>query len=762
LYVTDSGLRVLVFPSPQFTAEPASRIMGVVIPTKDNPNPPAVSASTLGLGTIPPGGIFFVGSNPWVADTPNSRILEYAPFEQWAPESTAFSPPAIAVIGQADFLSGKENQGNPQPSHSSLAAPNGVAFSGTDLYVADAANNRVLDFPLSGSTFGSATRVLGQTDFIYNAVNLIEGREFNFFTFSKNLNGGNFAEPGGGVAIDTHASPPHLYVADAGNHRILGYKDIRLAKAGAAADLVIGQPDFKTAEINYPNNDGGKPNASGFYFPSAVTVDTNGDLWVADTFNGRVLRFASPYAYTGSGMQEANLVVGQLNFTETLATATAQTMGLPVGIAFTKAGGLLVSDAGFDRVLYFAKSGDFTIGQSATSVIGQTNFTSKDPNDSAVGSGGLAGPHGIAVDANDSLYVADTGNNRIAVFASIPAAISGPTPAVTINSLNNPSDVAVNALTQEVWVSDAFNSRILRFLNYDQLLQGNLNPTVTIPVSLPDALALDGNGNPVTVEAGANRVGFYYPLMYPANSANYFGSYAPGMIASLFPATGAAFGTGKPVSATTLPIPTTLGDLQVFVNGVASPIFYSSSKQINFQVPIKTPPSAGQQVTVMQASTNLVLADSFVGMSLAAPGLYTSDSSGSNQISAINADDNTPNGGTHPVKAGHIISVFGTGQGLLPGAPADGVPSGKAVPTSGNPQVFAGGPNFLSSGDVLYSGLAPCCVGLWQINFRVPANAAPGPVLVFIDFQGHNSANGPSPQNSQIAQHVATTIYVSQ
>ena len=96
-------------------------------------------------------------------------------------------------------------------------------------------------------------------------------------------------------------------------------------------------------------------------------MDSSGNLWVADEGNGRVLRFPSPFQQTGSGPQQANLVVGQLDFTTTLTGATPQTMGAQAGIAFTKSGGLLVSDALFNRVKPRRDGSSPTAGASLSS-----------------------------------------------------------------------------------------------------------------------------------------------------------------------------------------------------------------------------------------------------------------------------------------------------------------------------------------------------------------------------------------------------------
>jgi sugar lactone lactonase YvrE len=179
LFVTDLLNRVLVYLPPFVLGQSASRIMGVVPATQSMPNPPAVSASTLGAISsqglpVPPEGVFFVGNNPFIVDTGNNRILEYTSFDQWPAESTAFSPAATAVIGQTDFVSRKPNRGQARSSALGLSSPVGATFFNNEMYVADAGNNRVLVIPQQSGGFSSATRLLGQTDFIYNSINLIE------------------------------------------------------------------------------------------------------------------------------------------------------------------------------------------------------------------------------------------------------------------------------------------------------------------------------------------------------------------------------------------------------------------------------------------------------------------------------------------------------------------------------------------------------------------------------------------------------------
>ena len=98
---------------------------------------------------------------------------------------------------------------------------------------------------------------------------------------------------------------------------------------------MLGQRDFTTALINYPSGNPNTPNNSGLNRPIGLLVDSNGNLYVADSLNGRVLRFPAPFAYQGQAPEQADLVLGQQNFTTTIADPTNTNMADPRGLAFT-------------------------------------------------------------------------------------------------------------------------------------------------------------------------------------------------------------------------------------------------------------------------------------------------------------------------------------------------------------------------------------------------------------------------------------------
>ena len=734
--------RILMYTPQFFTGQAASRILGL-----DPNNPPTVSEFQL---SISPGGLFAIGNSIGVADPQDNRILIFPPVEQWTAGTTYQA--AIEVAGQPDFTSNTANQGLATATASTLHAPFAAAFYGNELYIADTSNNRVIVMPQNGSTFGPATRVLGQDAMNLNSPNLIEGRELSIFS-SSGL--------GAGMAVDLSSNPPHLYIADTFNNRVLGYNDLRSVQPGQKADIVIGQPNYQQALVNYPTNSPNTTNASGLYAPIGLIVDPQGNLYVADAGNSRVLRFPAPFTnYVAGTMEQADLVLGQQSFTATKVTdALPQTMAVPYGLALTTNPGLLVSDVSLNRVVFFrGASSTLTSGMAASTVFGQPNFTSSSSGSELTQ---LNGPHHISVDLEDRLYVADTGNSRVSIWATVPTDPSGQPAAQTLTtSLTAPIGMYVSPTTNDIWVGDAGGNTTsgasIRYSPYNQLETNNFAPNAVIPdLYSPRAVVQDAWGD-LFVADGAERVVTYYPGLAPLNGASFLypNLLAPGMIASLFSLGNDNQFGGQATSAPAgqFPLPTQLNGVQVLLNNVPVPLFYADPNQINFYVPMGAAQSGLLDLQVLQTTTGRILGDTTVQMNTAIPGLFSDTGNGIGTVAAIN-QDNTINSPTNPAIAGQVITLFGTGQGFISGAPVDGYPA-TAAQTSSLPFVFIGGEQVDPSA-IQYSGLAPGLVGVWQINVVIPSatiTLPTNPTYVFVQ-QGSYLSGVP-------ADGRATQIYV--
>jgi uncharacterized protein (TIGR03437 family) len=100
---------------------------------------------------------------------------------------------------------------------------------------------------------------------------------------------------------------------------------------------------------------------------------------------------------------------------------------------------------------------------------------------------------------------------------------------------------------------------------------------------------------------------------------------------------------------------------------------------------------------------------------------------------AQHSSDFSPVTKANPARPGEIVILYANGLGLVqpavsPGAPAPTMPLATTVL---NPEVTIGG----TQAEVLFSGLAPGFVNLYQLNVRVPESAQPGDQDVIIDVQ---------------------------
>jgi uncharacterized protein (TIGR03437 family) len=196
---------------------------------------------------------------------------------------------------------------------------------------------------------------------------------------------------------------------------------------------------------------------------------------------------------------------------------------------------------------------------------------------------------------------------------------------------------------------------------------------------------------------------------------------AAGSLASVF---GSSFGPTTPLGADKIPLPTVLGEVKVLIGGTAAPLIFASDTQINCQVPFEL---AGQTTATLVVQRGNV-ASATVNLSLApsAPGIFTATLGTRTQGAILNANSSL-NTTANPARPGEIIQIFATGQGAVSNTPATGAAASSSAlsVTTATPTVLIGG----KQANVVWSGLTPGLVGLWQVNAVVPADVTPGDSL---------------------------------
>ena len=186
----------------------------------------------------------------------------------------------------------------------------------------------------------SASNVWGQNDFVSNGPNEVKPTSLNYVYQ---------------VAIDYSRSRrfPTLCIPIRATTACWLWKDSAHFQSGDPADLVIGQPNFSTAAANLDSGVGATPTSTSLSSPTGIAVTANGTLYVSDSGNNRVLRFPPGQSIKPSRITP-DAVIGQSNFTSAIfATVNATSLNTPRGVAIGPNGDLFVSDSGNNRVLEF-------------------------------------------------------------------------------------------------------------------------------------------------------------------------------------------------------------------------------------------------------------------------------------------------------------------------------------------------------------------------------------------------------------------------
>jgi DNA-binding beta-propeller fold protein YncE len=256
-----------------------------------------------------------------------------------------------------------------------------------------------------------------------------------------------------------------------------------------------GQPSF---------NDGPALSAS-FYYPYGIAVDSDGNLFIADSYNHRIRKInTTGYVTTIAGDGRYAFADGQ---------GLSASFYLPTGIALDSAGNLYVADCINNRIRKINSTGYVT----TIAGDGQPAF-----NDGQGLIASFYNPYGIAVDSNGNLFIADTENNMIRKINStgyVSTLAGDGRPAFNDSSVGvfasfmRPADISVDS-TGNLYIADCNNNRI-RKINAASFVSTSagdgrsaFNDGVGVFASfnLPAGTALDSGGNLYIAEYYNNRI----------------------------------------------------------------------------------------------------------------------------------------------------------------------------------------------------------------------------------------------------------------
>jgi sugar lactone lactonase YvrE len=343
-----------------------------------------------------------VTMNYAVADIENYRVLIY---------DTAFSTDesASVVLGQADFVSNSS-----LPISAKSVEPGAIAVdSSSNLYVADANTCRVLLFKPPFTNNMAASVVIGEPDFTTNgcgisastldgveamaidgdgdlwvsdtssrivefvppftngmAASLVIGQASPSSSSGCNHAGTSTASTlcfANGLTFD---SSGNLWVSDTDNNRVLEFKPP--FSNNMAASLELGQPSGATAFTSDTANNGGV-SATSLDSPYQLAFDGDGNLWVPDIGNRRVLEYVPPFSNGMAATLELGQPSGATAFTSHTANNGQSGFDNPPAVTFDSSGNIQVVDYGNSRVMIFEPP--FSNGMNATLVLGQADFT---------------------------------------------------------------------------------------------------------------------------------------------------------------------------------------------------------------------------------------------------------------------------------------------------------------------------------------------------------------------------------------------------
>jgi len=282
----------------------------------------------------------------------------------------------VAGSGASRYFGGDDGPGIDARLHT----PASVAVDGGTLYIADSANHRIRKISPAGNittlagTGGAgsngdngpaaAAQLKGPSGVAVDSMHNVYVADTGNNAIRKITPGGIISTVANQLNAPSYValgSDQSLYVADTGNNRV-----VRISPSG----------DMRTVALTLA--------------PAAVMVDPEGDVFISGP--GKVVKLSAAGALT----------------------VVADALNTPRGLALAATGDLLIAETGANLIRRVSVSGALTVA-AGTGVAGFS------------GDGGLAtaaklnAPQDLAIDANGTVWIADSGNNRVRNLTGVTA-----------------------------------------------------------------------------------------------------------------------------------------------------------------------------------------------------------------------------------------------------------------------------------------------------------------------------------------------------
>ncbi|RKP54029.1 hypothetical protein D7Z26_11610 [Cohnella endophytica] len=475
------------------------------------------------------------------------------------------------------------------------------------------------------------------------------------------------------VAID---SSGNLYIADAANHRIR-----KVDKSTGNISTVAGNGSFGYS------GDGGLATSAQLNGPRGVAIDSDGNLYIADTGNHRI-RKVDP-----SGIVSTLVGNGVAGYSGDGGAATSAQVSMPYRVATDSVGDLYIVDANNFRI----RKVDKLTGNISTLVGNGVRGSGGDGG--AATSAQVDFPYGLAFDSLGNLYIADNRGARIRKVDKLTGNIntvagtgvsgySGDEGAATLAQLYSPSGLAFDG-SDNMYIAEGSNPLIRKVDQSTGIIStvagngsngysGDGGAATSAELYGPSGLAIDSSGNLIIADTNNNvirKVGQSHDANLNSLSLS-SGSLSPAFVSGTI---GYTANVANSVSSITVTPAVSDSTAKVKVNGV--PVTNgSTSGAINLAVGSNAPitvlvtaedgtTTKTYTVTVTRASnSNANLSDLTLSSGSLSPvfasGTISYTSSVANSVSSITVTP-TVSDSTATVKVNGTVVSSGSASGAI-------------------------------------------------------------------------------------------------